>query len=284
MKKILAIFVLAFLSFNLVSAVTVNSVFADDFTPGSEGTIRIEVENNLDETVENVALILKFTNTQFIPVGTSEQSLDELDEGDDEEFFFTVKSSTNIVPGDYEIPYTLQFFLDDEIQTRTGSIGLSVSGNPELSFSATAETPVVGRQGTITLQLVNKGFSDARFVSVRALPEGFTLLSDKEVYIGQIDSDDFETAVFDVKFNEEDVDFKAIVEYVNFENQKIISEVEIPLEIYSHERAVELGIIQQAQTGIYVAVLVFLILIIILWRYLRKKKRLKRSQKMNGER
>ena len=103
----------------------------------------------------------------------------------------------------------------------------------------------MGRQSKINLKIVNKGLADARFVSVNLNPSGFTLLSEKEVYIGTVDSDDFETATFEVIFTSEKPKLTATVEYTDFDNSKKLDEVNLPTKVYTQEKAIELGIIQR---------------------------------------
>ena len=271
---------IAFVQFS--SALIVNSVDAPTLAPGQEGTISIELENILSDTVSEVSLQLKFENLPFIPVGTSEQSVDEIDEDDDENFVFRIKASSEITPGDYEIPYTLSYTFDNDDVTRTGSIGISVKANPDLTFSISTEMPVENTQGKITLKLVNKGFYDARFVSVRILPEGFTLLSDNEVYIGTVDSDDFETATFDVIFRKNSR-FKAIVEYKDFDNKLVLTNIDLPLTVHTREKALELGIIEKSNTTFYILIAITVILIFIIWRMIKKRRRLRRSMREKEE-
>ena len=153
--------------------------------------IDIEVENIFSDDVTDVSISLSLANLPFIPLGASEDSVDEIKEDDSEDFIFTIKASNDAVPGDYEIPYTLQYDFENKTKTREGSLGVRVEASPELTFSANLDNPVVEQKGKITLKIVNQGFSDARFLSVRIIPSGFTLLSDAEVYIGNVDSDDF---------------------------------------------------------------------------------------------
>lgn len=283
-KKSFAVLIMFFLSLNLVSAVIINSVDADTFSPGKEGNIRIEVKNIFDKDAEDVSLNLKFTNLPFIPIGTSEQSLDEIQEDDEENFVFRVKASPTIVPGDYEIPYTIEYTLSGESEknSRSGSIGIKVSANPILDYSVSTENPIISQQGKINFKIVNKGFSNARFVSVKILPNGFTLFSDENIYIGEIDSDDFETEAVNVKFTKINPRFQAIVEYIDFDNKQITENIDLPLKVYSEEKALELGIIQQSKIGIYVSIVILVILLVILWRILKKRQKLKRSQRLEN--
>ena len=103
------------------------------------------------------------------------------------------------------------------------------------------------------------------------------MLSESQVYIGSVDSDDFETATFDVIFNKENAKIIAIIEYKNFNNEKITENINFPLNIYSEKRAIELGIIKKNNTPLYIAVVVTLILFWILWRTIKKRRRIKKS-------
>ena len=277
MKKTVALLALAILSFQLASAMTVNSVSVDDIAPGTEGVIRIEIENTLSETAEDVNLNLNFLGLPFIPIGSSSGGVNEIKEDDEENFAFRIRASNDIAPGDYQIPYILTFRINNGLQTRTGSIGVSIKAQPELSYSSDIENPVVGRQGKISLKIVNKGMADARFVSVDINPSGFTLLSEKEVYIGTVDSDDFETAVFDVVFISEKPKLTATVSYTDFENNKKTDEINLPLKIYTRKKAIELGIIQRNNWPFYIGIVAVLIIIWFIWRAVRKRQRMKRS-------
>ena len=277
MNKILALLALAVLSFQLASAMTINSVSVDNISPGTEGVIRIEVENTLNELAKDINLNLNFQGLPFIPVGSSSGGVDELKEDDEENFAFRIRASNDVAPGDYQIPYVLTFRINSGPQTREGSIGISVNAQPELSYSADIENPIVGRQSKINLKIVNKGLADARFVSVNLNPSGFTLLSEKEVYIGTVDSDDFETATFEVIFTSEKPKLTATVEYTDFDNSKKLDEVNLPTKVYTQEKAIELGIIQRNNWPIYIGIVVVLMVIWLVWRTIRKGQRMKKS-------
>ena len=139
-------------------------------------------------------------------------------------------------------------------------------------------TAVVGSEGKVILKIVNKGFADAKFVSVRIFPEGYTLLSDNNVYIGTVDSDDFESASFDVIFNKENARLKAVVEYKDFNNNKILENVDLPIKVYTREKAIQLGIIKKSNVGLYLIISIAIILIWLVYRKIKRAKRLKQSR------
>ena len=249
MNKIFAFLIIllfvGLLSINSVVAITVDSIEASLLTPGSDGTISLIIENNLDEDADDVSLQLQFAGLPLTPSGSSEQLVSEIDEGDKEKFSFRVRVASDARPGDYELPYTLNYKQDGSLQSRKGSLGIRISGEPELAYSLSADKPVENQQSKISLKIVNRGFADARFASVKIITGDFVLLSEEEVYLGTIDSDDFETAEFEVLFDRNQARFKAAVEYKDFENQDRIEQINLPITIYSREEALRLGIIKQ---------------------------------------
>ena len=276
LTKITTLILTALIITNLASAITIKSVTAPTLAPGEEGEIIIELENNFDDDATDISLQLALNGLPFISIGSSEASISELETNDEEELTFKIKASNDINPGDYEIPYNLQYTINKEIKKRTGSIGIKVNASPELAFTVSTEKPILNMQDKLSLKIINKGLADARFVSVKILPQGFTLLSEKEVYIGSIESDDFETADFDIIYTSKSPVFSAILEYTDFNNKRLTKIINLPVNVYTREKALELGLTNKNNTPFYIGIVITIILIFILYRIVRKNIRRKK--------
>ena len=275
----IAICMVAFiLLISMASAVSIKSLNVDDFSPGSEGTIRVEIENTLQNDLDEVSLSLNLKDLPFTAVGSSEDSIDKLDEDDEEDFLFTIKAANNIKPGDYQIPYIITFLDNNQQKQRSGTIGITVNANPDLTLTIQTEKPIINNQDKITLKIVNKGFADAKFVSVKLVPQGLLILSENEAYIGTIDSDDFETETFDVIYKTQNPIIIVIVEYKDFNNNLIKQNFNLPILVYTQEKALELGLVKKSNTWLYFTIIVVVILLFFVIRAIRKRARLKRTQ------
>ncbi|VVB82041.1 NPCBM-associated, NEW3 domain of alpha-galactosidase [uncultured archaeon] len=272
----LAIFIL---TLGLTSAMTVNSINADNFQPGSDQNIIIKVKNTLTNDAKDVSLILNLpTGTPFTII-SSDNSIDEISSDDSESFSFEMKASNDAKAGDYSIPYTLSYSINGTQQTpRTGTFSLTVEANPELSYSVSTDNPIIGAQGKIKLTIVNKGLGDAKFVNVKITSEGYTLLSDENDYIGTISSDDSQTVNFDVIFNNQNPTLNVLVEYKDFDNNKVTKNVNLPITVYSNKEALKLGIIKQDNTFLYILIVAIGIGVWIIVGKIKKKKRLNKAQ------
>jgi len=272
------------LAISFVSSLTISEVSSGNFNPGDENTISIKIKNNMNEDVSDASLNLVFAGKPFIPVGSSEDQIDEILEDDTERFSFKIKAASDIKPGDYEIPYSLSYKNEANVlKTESGTIGLTVQGNPDLEFVLIESNQILNQKGKLELKIINKGFGQAKFASVKLSPVGFILLSERNVYIGSINSDDFETASFDVIFNQESAVFSAIVEYRDFDNNLVTKEVGLPIIAYTKEKAIRLGIIQKSNTLLYSLVIVILVIIFFVYRSLKKRARLKRAREANKQ-
>lgn len=258
-------------------AVIVSDASQTRLFPGSQANLQVILKNNLNEDVTDVSFNLAFANTQFIPIGGSETGTDEIREGKSKTLNFVIKASQNMEPGNYNIPYTIKYTdaNDKEIQ-RQGSIGVVVDGKTELDFSVETEKPVIGERGKITLKIINTGFGDIKFVNLKIQPQGFVLISSESEYIGSIDSDDFETSTFEVIFKNESAKLTATINYKDFNNNPKTEIINLPVTVYSKEKAIELGIIERDNTWIYVLIFVILIFGWFIYRSIRKKR--KRNQ------
>ncbi|MFA5992309.1 MAG: hypothetical protein WC796_01235 [Candidatus Pacearchaeota archaeon] len=281
------IFLVGVFALSLASAVVIDSVSQDKIYPGENGQVSIDFKNNLGEDVESVSLVLDLSMLPLSSVGASEQDVDEIQDGDTETVGFTIKASSDIKPGEYNVPYVLTYRLtsvpselgnNSGIVVKHGTIGVTVGARTELSYSASVDNPVVGQKGKVTLKIINRGFGDIKFVSTKVSPSGFNLLSSDETYIGTVSSNDFETATFDVVFKDVNAKLNAVVKYKDFDNKDISQSVTLPLTVYTPQQAIDLGIIQQNYTWVYILVVVIIIVLYLVYRRIKKSKKKKKQQ------
>lgn len=263
---------------NMASALAVNSVDYNKFYPGDTTDLKVELKNSLNYDVEDVSLTLNLANTQFTTSGSSEDNVDGIDEDDEETFNFELKAVSSAVPGDYNIPYTISY-LDDsgDEQTKTGTIGITLSAKTELEYGIETEGNIVGQQGKIAIKITNRGLANVGFVSVSiGSSNGFEFLDVKEEYIGEVSSDDYETANFNVLFKSTSASLTAVVKYKDFDNKEQTETIPFSVSVYSREKALELGLIKKPNYWIYI-IIVLLLVIWFVWRRIKKSRANKRK-------
>ena len=259
------------------SALFISNTVQDTVYPGDSGALTISLKNDFDYDIEDVSLSLDLSETRFTAIGSSEKNMDEIKDGDKEDFKFTIKSASDLSPGDYLIPYTISY-AHGNTSTLAGFIGVSVKSKISLDYSVFIDKPIVGEKSRLGFKIINKGFGEIKFASVTIEPSGYKLLSSEKVYIGLVNSDSFETASYDVIFTKENARLIATVSYLDFENNEKSELVDLPLEIYSQEEAKSLGIISSSNSMLYLLVLGIAVVLFIIIKRIRKKKKLQRER------
>ncbi len=289
MNKIIPIIALMFLmSISFASALIVDADYVTLYA-GEEKTVKINVDNNEDFDMEDVSIQLSTfielpggtpISLPFTIIGSSEKDLDDLDEDDDDSASFKIKASTNIIPGDYQIPYEVKYTNvdEDEKEDKKGTFGIRVSAKTELDFGVEVrDNAIVGQEGRVSLEIINKGLGDIKSVSVQVFPQGFELLSKGKIFIGTVNSDDSDIATFDVIYQDANPTLSAKMTYKDFDNQEHTETINLKFKVYTREQALELGIIKKSNTGVYISVVVVLIVAWIIYRKIKKKRKNKRK-------
>jgi len=287
--------ILLVLTLSFAAAIVIDADYVTLY-PGEQGKVGIDIENNENFDIEDVSVSLELgsqrilnefgiviSETEALPftvIGSSEKDVDDLDEDDDDSVSFTLRPSTDITPGDYNIPYIVKYTNaenDSETFEKSGSFGLRVSAKTEIDFSVEVrDNAIVGREGKVSLEIINKGLGEIKSVSVQIFPNGFELLSKNKVFVGTIDSDDTDVATFNVIYKTENPVFSAKVEYKDFDNNDRVETVDINFKVYTEEEALQLGIIQKSNTLIYGLVIAILIVAWLIWRIIKKKRKNRR--------
>ena len=275
LTKIAFGFFLLVLTIGFAAGIIVDSNY-ETIYPGESGEIILEIENNENFEIKDVSLALDLSDLPFTTIGSSEKDVDDIDEDDDEKVSFNLRASIDITPGDYNIPYILKYVNaenNSEDFEKTGSFGLRVSAETDLDFVVDVQdNAIVGEEGEISLEIINKGLGEIKSMSVQIFPQGFELLSKEKIFVGTIDADDSDTATFDVIYKTTNPVLSAKVEYKDFDNKDQTETVNLSFKVYTKEEALELGILKRPN---YITYLVIGILVVayIIHRILKKRKR-----------
>ena len=289
MKNLFTICFLTILSLSFASAIVVDAEYITLF-PGESKRITIEIDNNENFDIEDISVQLVLSSLlpdgtpvslPFTVIGSSERDIDDIREDRDETVSFTIHASTGITPGDYNIPYLVTYFEEneDEELTKQGIFAIRVSAETELDFVVDVrDNAILGREGRVSLEIINEGLGEIKSVAVQILPQDFELLSKNKIFVGTIDADDTDIASFDVIFKNTNPIFRAIVTYKDFDNKEHSENVNIPFKVYTEKEAIELGIIKKSRVGLYLWVIAALLIIWVIYRRAKKSRRNKKNK------
>ena len=126
-----------------------------------------------------------------------------------------------------------------------------------------------GTKGTVTFKFVNKGLIDIKFLNVIIEDtEDYDIISTEEVYIGNVDSDDFESVEYDLYVTgTEDITIPLKIEYMDANNKEFSETRNVNLKLYDSGDAKKYGLQESSSIGYIIIVIIIAVGLFIYWRW-----------------
>lgn len=275
---ITAIFLLVII--NLASALVINSVTMnpENIAPGDTSTITISLKNNGDNDLTDVSLSLDFTNLPLAPYNSGSQyNINELNSGKIKDASFKIISFNDASSGIYKIPVKIQYTEDDIPKTDQSVISVTINSEPIIDVGYEDGFLLKGQNNKIALKVINKGLSNVKFLEIDVGSSTFyNIISQDNVYIGDVDSNDFQTADFNIFFSKtapRNVNLPVTIIYKDITNKQYTKTFDISLKTYTTQEAQSLGLIPPNNTIYIVILIIVLIVVFIIYRIIRARRR-----------
>lgn len=250
---------------------------------GDKAIVRFTLKNLAKTRIKDISLKLDMSGTTlpFAPTdSTTEKRIELLDPEQEKSISFNIISDASGEPKIYKIPITLSY--SDEAgtsYTKEDIIGLAISSEPQLAvYMETSDSFTGGTTGSVVFSVSNTGPTQAKYVTIVLEPsEDYEIIGSDRSYIGNLDSDDFDTAEFKISvgnsLNSTKIPVTASVSYKDAYNNVLSKEYQQYLTIYSNEDMIRLGKIKQesGSGGLIIAVVVVVILFLAYRRFTRRK-------------
>lgn len=244
-------------------------------------TVRNMADTSLRSVRATLRLLTQVTTTSglstvelpFTPIGGGiERTIDILGAGETETFTFNLVADPDAESRPYKLPVHIVYYdANGANRTREEVVGVIVGSEPELTvYIDDNELSSKQDTGRVAVRFVNHGVSDIKFLTARLdQTDEFIIINSPESYVGKIDSDDYETAEWQLALtkNADDVvELPIVMQYRDANNKQYSAGVSVDLVRFTPE---QLGM-KKSATGWIVAIVI--ILGVVGW-YIFKKKR-----------
>jgi len=249
--------------------------------PGKEASVSFKIRNNADSLVRDLKVKLDMSGetVPFAPVGsTTERQIYQLDAKKEIGIGFSIVAEPDADGGVYKVPLTISY---------TDETGTSYSKDDIITLKVASETNILAtvdstdiykknKAGDVTIKIVNRGLTEIKLLTAKlASNDDFEVLSQQEVYVGNVDSDDYETVDFtlDIKSKEPVINLPLELTYMDSTNNEMKQTMNIGLRVFSESDAQKVGIAKERGIGLTITILIVIVgLGIYLWRRRKKKK------------
>jgi hypothetical protein len=266
-------------------------------SPGDPFTIRLTVKNLADSAVRDLSLNLNLVlaasatvtassaadsldTLPFAPINSvTEKRIQTLGAGEETVFSYTMIAYPDARSKVYKVPLQLSFTDALSVRrNRTDVIGILVDAEPDVR-TVLEDSTITGRgqTGDITVKFINKGLTDIKFLDVKLVENDLILpISADEVYIGNVDSDDYQTAEFKVFVRNggtEDVAIPLHYEFMDAANHQHAYDTKLSLKLDVKKESQQYTKSSGPGAWVYVIGAVALVIVgLIVFRMRRRKK------------
>jgi hypothetical protein len=256
----------------------IKSFESAEVEPGEIADLKIILKNNADSYLRNIKVKLDIGGLSVSPVETTEErSIYQMKSGEEKTLEFKLLVSPDASSGPYKIPVNISYY--DSIGNnylKKNYITLIVSSLPEIDIIVEKSTLLTyGQSGEVTLDVVNKGLSQVKFLTViLENTDDYDILSSSEIYIGDLVSDDYDTTEFKIYVSSQvtQLPLKILLKYRDSNNREYSQEKTVNLRLYTPEELGRYNLVSSDYT-IYIIALIVIVILIYLWRRRKKKKR-----------
>lgn len=221
---------------NAVLVIENYTVSPSPVLPGQTMKLDLLLRNAGSIGVKNLDISIDLEDGKFSTIGTgAKQRVDYIGPGGTRNVRFTLASDTTTEVKLYPVPVEMEYQDErNKAYVDEPKISLLVNADPELSLMVDGtDFERRSRPGTVSLQVVNKGVVDVKYLTVKlAGSEEYEILSpSNEEYVGNLDSDDFETVDFIIEPKVDRPRLNVLLEFKDPYNMDFQQRHDLPLRI-----------------------------------------------------
>jgi len=249
-----------------------------NITPGDTGVLKIVIENYANFKLYDVRFDLNLSDKFGFLDDISKRKIFQMESGGIKELEYNIIVLPDTKDGIYRSNYKVRYLnhLGNE-RNESDIFDIIIRGEPKI-FGYVSETGVYKENniGDITIKLVNNDLANIKFLTVTLEnSEDYEIISNNKEYIGELDSDDFESINFRLKINKKDgiIKLPLLINYKDSLNKDYSQNMELDLPIRT---AKELG---KNTNGTFEILLILLLILIIGYYFYKRYKHKKRVEK-----
>jgi hypothetical protein len=269
--------------------VTEVSTVPEKIVPGVSTVLKLKLENLGYSFVKDVSVELDLQDTKISVLdGNSKKIIPKIDGKSIDEVSFVIIAESDSDIKVHKIPLKLNFKDNlNNLYEQDSSFGVKLESELDYLISVdSSDIKTFGETGEIDIRISNPSVANMRYLQVELVEsEQYKILSSPKIYIGNVESDDFETLNYKIhvydKNTDKDVFMRLKLNYKDDYNGNFISEEDVYLPLYSVAEMKKYGIIPEQN---YFGTIFFLLIIVLIIGYfIYKKKKCKVICKRNNE-
>jgi hypothetical protein len=255
----------------------------EKISPSESARVTISLRNKAESSIKDVVVKLDLSGEiPIAPIGSAtEKMIDNIRGSDEEQVVFDVIALQEAELKTYKIPLMIEYRDEyGERYEKEDLISLTVSSKPNLVVLVEENELVQGMKSRVVIKILNNGLGGTYFLSAMLIESpDYDIVGKNEEYIGEIDSDDFDTFDFMlVPKKAGNIPLQLKITYKDSENKEYMEQVILNPRVYTAAEAQQIGLLAGNSTITIVVVVVVVVVVFFFWRRWRKKRKAKEEE------
>lgn len=225
----------------------IQDINVPELSPGEEGILKLSLKNDANFDVTDVRAKLNSPSQVQLFNDVNNIKISKIQAGDTEDISFRIIALPNAAEGIYGASLIVNYIsylgtdsinVGQETQDNY-TFGMVVRSIPDIFMQIEDSDIYKGNDvGKVTFKFINNDIANVKFLTVYLQDsEDYEIISDNRKYIGDLDSDDFETIDFRIKLKKkkEEIKIPLIINYKDSMNKEYTNNLEASLKIRDAE-------------------------------------------------
>ena len=254
---------------------------------GKAGKLLIKLSNKGGVDLKDIKVKLDLDNVDISPVdSTNEKLINSLQKDYSTMVEYNLLASGELKAKEYTIPMNIEFRDDNNNKyTKNNTVTLLMDSTPNYIMNLEqSELYHPSSKGKIVISLSNTGQSDLKFVNLELIDtQDYEVLGKRSEYLGNLESDDYETADFEIYVNginfadnaeKRNLPLQLKISYKDSYNTDYSDEKEVILPVYTKAAAKKYGLIEGSSLF---KIFLFILILVAVIGYIIYRKRKKKN-------
>ena len=253
--------------------IEISSVEPESIVPGKKTEVSFTFKNPTGSVIKEITIKPYFDGTPFTPINSiAERRIPSLESMEETTLTYELIADPTYDTKPYKIPVNIQYNdFSGKVVNKSDIIGLLIK--PDLSYMLDIEETEVhskGEVGKVVVSISNVGFSDMKFVSLELLDsEYYKVIENSRIYLGNLDSDDFETAEFIIQaLKSKSIPLRVRINYKDSYNNEISETEIVNMPVYSSGAAIAYGL--SKPKGSILNVIIYIVIIVFIYSWYKE--------------
>lgn len=241
--------------------------------PGEKAEIKILLENTADSSMKDINIKLNLSDAPIASFEeVPEKKIRRINALNTSILVFSIIALPEVEGGIYKVP--LEITYTDELgKEYVGSNLITVEIKAPSDIYAVIDSTTMHKRkktGDVAVKIVNKGLTDLKFMDINLQPSRYyKIISSRQVYVGDLDSDDYETIEFRMTVKRRQVILPLELSYRDTSNNLHSEKINVTFQLFS---ANEIGM-EESKTGLVIFIIAVLFIIFIIYRNWKRKNK-----------